>query len=317
MENENLKVTATPSDEAVLQYAGGGKRKSKLDRWENIVAFLFVLLPLIGFAVFTVGSMIFSAIYSFTSYNPVRGVTKPVGFKNYTDLFTSLIYAKSFTRSITNTLVLLLSVPLGLIFGLVLALLISSKELRGKKIYQALFYLPAVSSAVALNIVWRYVFNPEFGLLNQLIGSKIYWLSDDTLIKIAIIVKNTWAGMGGTMILYLAGMLNIAPDYYEAADMDGASRARKFFSITLPMLTPITFYLLIVGIIGGLQSYADSQIFAAGDEGAQTIVYFVWARGINQSRYGIASAASILLAIAIMAITLVQFKLSNKWVFEE
>ena len=112
-------------------------------------------------------------------------------------------------------------------------------------------------------------------------------------------------------------MLNVPKDYYEAASLDGAGKVRQFFSITLPIISPVTFYLLITGLIGGLQSYADAQVFAAGDSGARTIVYFIWSRGINQGRYGLASAASILLAFVIMLITLVQFKFSNKWVYEE
>ena len=112
-------------------------------------------------------------------------------------------------------------------------------------------------------------------------------------------------------------MLNIPRDYYEASELDGATKVQQFFQITFPLITPITFYQLITGLIGGLQSYADSQVFGAGVQGSQTIVYFIWQRGINQSRYGLASAASILLAVAIMIITMVQFRVSNKWVYEE
>ena len=190
-------------------------------------------------------------------------------------------------------------------------------EIKGSKVFQVLYYLPAVSSAVAMNIVWRYIFNNEFGIINLLIGKKIPWLSDDVLIKVAIIIKNSLNGMGTAMILYLAGMLGVPKDYYEASELDGAGKVKQFFKITLPLITPITFYLLITGLIGGLQSYADSEIFGAGVQGSQTIVYFIWARGINQSRYGLASAASVLLALVIMLITLVQFKLSDKWVYEE
>lgn len=182
---------------------------------------------------------------------------------------------------------------------------------------QVLYYLPAVSSAVAMNIVWRYIFNNEFGLINSLIGVQIPWLSNNALIKVAIIFKNSLNAMGRAMILCLAGMLNVPRDYYEAAELDGAGKLRQFFSITLPIITPVLFFLLITGLIGGLQSYADSQIFANGVQGAQTVVYFIWARGINQGRYGLASAASVLLAFVIMIITLIQFKFSNKWVYED
>lgn len=294
------------------------KRKvGKLTKRENIVAFLFILAPVVGFCIFTIGAMGFSFIYSFQDYNILTGASKWVQLKNYKDLFTHVLFSKNFFQSIGNTVILLLSIPFSMLLGLGLAGLLRLGNVKGSKVFQVLYYLPAVSSAVAMNIVWRYIFNNEFGVLNLLIGKKIAWLSNDALIKVAIIIKNSLNGMGNAMILYLAGMLNVPKDYYEAADIDGAGKFRQFISITLPLITPMTFYLLITGLIGGLQSYADSDVFGTGVAGAQTIVYFIWNRGINQSRYGLASAASVLLALVIMAITLVQFKLSDKWVYEE
>ncbi len=293
------------------------QKASKLTRRENIIAFLFILPPIIGFCIFTIGAMAFSFVYSFQKYNILTGESTWLGWQNYKDLFTHILYSKSFYTSIVNTLVVLLSIPLSMILGLCLAGLLRMGDIKGAKVFQVLYYLPAVSSAVAMNIVWRYIFNNEFGIINLIIGKKIPWLSDDTLIKVAIIIKNSLNGMGTAMILYLAGMLSVPKDYYEASELDGAGKIKQFFSITLPLITPITFYLLITGLIGGLQSYADSQIFGAGVQGSQTIVYFIWARGINQSRYGLASAASVLLAVVIMIVTLIQFKLSDKWVYEE
>ena len=292
-------------------------KESKLDRRENVIAFLFILTPIIGFLMFTIGAMMFSFKYSFENFNILTGESRWVGLENYQALFTSLIFSESFIHSIKNTIVLLLSVPISMMLGLMVAGLLKAGDVKCRGIFQVLYYIPTVSSAVALNIVWRYIFNNEFGLLNALLGKKILWLSDNTLIKIAIITKNSINGIGAAMILYLAGMLNVPKDYYEVSELDGASKVKQFFFITLPLITPITFYQLIMGIIGGLQSYADSQVFGAGVQGSQTIVFFIWERGINQSRYGLASAASVLLAIAIMLITFLQFKLSKKWVYEE
>ncbi|MBQ2713086.1 MAG: sugar ABC transporter permease [Clostridia bacterium] len=301
-------------------------KRSKLDRKEHIAAFLFILIPLIGFALFTVGSMFFSFMYSFTKLNPIKHYDPFfsiigdiwVGFDKYKDLFTHELHSERFFRAIGNTLVLLLSVPLGMLAGLLVAALLNNRKIVGSKIMRMLFYLPAVSSAVAMNLLWRFVFNHEYGLINMLLhNTGLKWLDDYALIKTAIIFKNVWGGLGGTMIMYLAGMLNISRDYYEAADIDGANGLQKFFRITFPMLTPITFYLLIVGVIGGLQSYVDSDVFAQGNVGAQTIVYFIWKRGIGEWNYGLASAASVLLSVVIMAVTIVQFRFSNRWVFEE
>lgn len=292
-------------------------KERKLERRENVIAFLFILPPIIGFLIFTIGAMLFSFKYSFEDYNILTGVSQWKGLENYRALFTNVIFSESFLRSISNTVILLASVPISIILGLVLAGLLKAGGIKYRGVFQVLYYIPAVSSAVALNIVWRYIFNNEFGILNALLGKKILWLSDNNLIKVAIITKNSLNGIGSAMILYLAGMLNVPKDYYEASELDGANKVRQFFSITLPLITPVTFYQLIMGIIGGLQSYADAQVFGAGVQGSQTIVFFIWERGINQSRYGLASAASVLLAAAIMLITLLQFKISNKWVYEE
>ncbi len=293
------------------------QRMGKVARKEGLVAFAFILLPILGFCIFTIGAMIFSFKYSFEKYNIFKNESKFIGFENYEKLFNDILYSVKFKNCILNTLVLLLSIPLSMGLGLACAGFLKSGKIKGGKTFQILYYIPVVSSAVAMNIVWRYIFNNEFGILNLLLGKKILWLSDDKLIKVAIIFKNSLNGIGTSMILYLAAILNIPKSYYEAADLDGASKSKQFFAITLPMVTAITFYQLITGLIGGLQSYADSQIFGAGVQGSQTIVYFIWSYGIDQSNYGLASAASILLAVAIMVITLVQFKLSDKWVYEE
>ena len=121
-------------------------------------------------------------------------------------------------------------------------------------------------------------------------------------------IKNIWSAIGGTMLLYLAGLNAISDSYYEAAEIDGASPIKQFFTITVPLIKPTTFYLLITGIIGGLQSYADAQVFAQGHKSAQTIVYYIWFYGIDKSKYGLACAASTLLGIVIMIITFIQFK---------
>ena len=290
---------------------------SKQKRKEQLTAFLFILPPVIGFLVFTALSVVFTIVYSFQDYNSLSNESIFIGLANYIDLFTHVTRAPLFKKAIVNTLVLLLSVPFSMILGLILAGLMRLGEVKGAKVFQVLYYVPAVSSAVALNIVWNYIFRSN-GLLNTMLGLDIVWLDGDVTIKVAIIFKNSLNAMGGAMILYLAGMLNVPKDLYEASSLDGAGKMRQFFSITLPLISPVTFYLLITGVIGGLQSYADSQVFAAGNTGATTIVSFIWQQGIQgNNNQGLASAASVLLAVFIMIITLIQFKFSNKWVYED
>ncbi|MDR2828897.1 MAG: sugar ABC transporter permease [Acholeplasmatales bacterium] len=291
-------------------------RKSKLFRREKIISILFIALPLLGFLIFTVFSMVASAAMSFTDFKATSSSFKLVGFKNYIDLFTNPIYSESFKRSIKNTLLLMIGVPIGMIAGLILATFLNNKKIKGRKFFRILFYFPAISGAVAINIIWRYIFNNEYGLAGFIFGKNIHWLSDPVFLKVALIIKGVWNGLGGTMLLYLAGMQGISSSLYEVAELDGANEFQKFMRITFPLITPVTFYLLITGVIGGLQSYADSQVFAQGHQEAQTIVFFIWSRGIDQGRYGIATAASVILSVAIMIVTVIQFRLSNKWVYE-
>lgn len=317
MESMDFSVTATEQEGSVPSLPAPRKKKSVQERREHIIAFLFILPPIIGFLVFTALSVIFTFVYSFQDYNSLANTSEFILFENYTKLFTNANHAPYFFKAIVNTLILLLSIPFSMILGLFLAGLLQLGEIKGSRFFQVLYYVPAVSSAVALNIVWNYIFRSD-GLFNTVFGLDLVWLDDPVLIKVAIIFKNSLNAMGGAMILYLAGMLNVSKELYEAASIDGAGKIRQFFSITLPLVTPVTFYLLITGLIGGLQSYADSQVFANGNSGATTIVYYIWQEGLTgKNEQGIASAASIILALFIMAVTLVQFKFSSKWVYEE
>lgn len=285
---------------AVIAY----KKKSK-NKKETLTGLLFILIPLIGFLVFTAISMGVSVYYSFTDYNPIREETKWVWLDNYIDLLTD----ERFWEACFNTIVFLITIPIGMFIGLLLATYLK-KLAHGSRFLRLVYYLPAVSSAVAINIIWRYIFQMDYGIINSILGTNIPWLgtSSKWLIKVAIIIKNIWSSIGGTMLLYLAGLNSISDSYYEAAEIDGASPIKQFFTITIPLVKPTTFYLIITGIIGGLQSYADAQVFSQGLEGARTIVYYIWQYGIDKSKYGLASAASTLLGIVIMIITFIQFK---------
>ena len=277
------------------------KRKTK----ENLTGLLFILVPVVGFLIFTAVSMGVSIYFSFTDFNPIREETKWVWFENYEKLFGD----EKFWEACLNTIIFLVTIPIGMFIGLLLATYLKNIS-HGSRVLRLIYYLPAVSSAVAINIIWRYIFDMDFGIINSILGTNIPWLGSSSkwLIKIAIIIKNIWASIGGTMLLYLAGLNAISESYYEAASIDGASPFMQFFTITLPLVKPTSFYLIITGIIGGLQSYVDSQVFAEGLPAARTIVFYIWHYGIDKSKYGLASAASTFLGVVIMIITFIQFK---------
>lgn len=299
--------------------------KSRLKTRERAAALGFVAPLFIGYAVFTVVPFVVAVIYSLVDYMPLQGKISPVSFDVYLSLFKGDLVMVGFSQAILNTLVIMLSIPVNLLLGLAFSAMITQKDFRGGTFFRVVFYLPAVTGAVAITLVWKLMFNETQGIVNialkalGVIDENINWLgitSGTVYPRIVLILKNVWGGIGGVIILYVAGILNISGTYYEAADIDGAGKVRQFLSITVPMLTPITFYHLIVSVIGGLQSFMDTQLLA-NTSATQTIVYFIYDHGINNYRYGYASAASVLLALAVMAVTVVQFKLSDKWVYSE
>lgn len=300
-------------------------RKSLLKRKEKVVSIAFVTPLFVGYAIFTLLPLVVAIIYSLVDYMPLYGRISPVSFDVYKSLFKGDLITVGFGDAIVNTLIIMLSIPVNLVIGLIFSGLITKKGFKGKTFFNVVFYLPAVTGAVAITLVWKLIFNETQGIANiflkqiGLIEENINWLgitSGTIYPRLVIILKNIWGGIGGVIILYVAGILNIPESYYEAAELDGASGIKQFLLITVPLLTPITFYHLIVSIIGGLQSFMDTQLLA-NTSVTQTIVYFIYDNGINNYRYGYASAASVLLAIAVMIITILQFKLSDKWVYSE
>ncbi len=295
-------------DELNLVYTPKRKKKGiSSKKSEALWAYLFIAVPVIGFLVFTVSALCFSFYTSFTDFNPIKGTYTWVGLQNYIDIFQE----DNFKTAALNTVILLLSIPVGVFLGLLLATYLK-RLAKGRTWLTVIYYLPAVTSSIAIMLVFRDLFKNDNGLINTLFGLDLKWIaSDPWLIKIVIILKNIWGSVGGTMILYLAGLQNIPESYYEAAKVNGASKWRQFVDITLPMSHPTSFYLIVTGIITGLQSYADSQILGAGLPGARTIVYYIWSYGINQAKYGYASAASILLSVVTLVITILLFSKSS------
>lgn len=297
------------------------KKASKLLKSERRVAFLFILPPVISFCIFTVLPLLVALVLAFGDFNIHTFTYTPRGFVHFLDLLNpNSINGYNFLTSVLTTVCFIIEVPIAIFLGLLCATLANSKGCRKTNtLFRVLLYLPTVCSAVAANIIWRVIFlygptpNSQ-GVINSLFDIAIMWTKERVPLTIAVIIKNSINGMGSAMILYYASMCNISKEYYEAAEMDGANGLQRFVHITFPMLTPVTFYLLIMRMSGALQSYADSAVFANGE--ISTVVYFIRNYGIDKNNYGLASAAAILLGVVIMGITVVQFRLSNKWVLD-
>jgi multiple sugar transport system permease protein len=211
-------------------------------------------------------------------------------------------------------------VPISIAMGLLLAILLNRK-IPGETVFRVIYYIPTVTSAVAIGLIWRWLYNPEFGLINSILrmmGIKgPGWLSDLKWAMPSLIIVHIWQAMGYNMIIYLAGLQNISSELYEAAEIDGATKFQLFRYVTFPLLTPTTFFLLVTSIIGSFQVYTLIAVMTGGAPAYRTAVYVyhLWSVAFQQLKMSYASAMAWILFIIIFLLTLLQLKLSSRWVF--
>ncbi len=293
-------------------------KKSSLARREAINAYLLISPWLIGFIVFTLGPMLASLVFSFTDYSIVRS-TRFVGLQNY---ITMLFEDYRFWHSLKVTLTYaIFAIPLGLALGLFLALLLNAK-VPAISVWRTVYYTPSVVSGVAVAILWVYLFNPQYGVINWLLSlvgiNGPGWLSSPQWALPALIIMSLW-GVGGGMIIYLAGLQGIPTALYEAAEVDGANSVQKFFNITLPMITPVLFFNLIIGIIGTFQIFTSVYVMTAGGPVESTLFYNLnlYNNAFRYQAMGYASALAWALFVIVLVLTLLVFKSSSMWVYYE
>lgn len=273
---------------------------------EQITAYAFVAPMFIGFFVFTLAPLvisIYSGFHDLADFNYNPNSENFIWIENFSRLFAD----PNFVKAITNTLFLMLGIPVGMFLAFVMATIINSKYLRVKRPYLILFYLPAVSSAIAVGLVWKWLFNADYGPINQIFNIDVMWLSDPRVVKITLIMKGVWGGLGGTLLLYYASMKNISNELYEAADIEGASLLKKTTAITIPLVKQTTLYILITSIIGGIMAFADNYIIVSSTS-ANTIIFYLWDK-MKDGEYGLVSAGSIIVFIVLVIATLILFRL--------
>ncbi len=289
----------------------------KPGRGENRAAFLFLTPWLIGLVVITLGPMIASLYFSFTDYSLLQA---PVfnGLDNYVRMFEDPRLLNSLRVTFTYVLV---SVPLQLAFALFIAMILD-KGLRGLGIYRSIFYLPSLlGSSVAVAILWRQMFGTE-GLINQLLAlvgiDGPGWISNPDTALSTIILLHVWT-FGAPMLIFLAGLRQIPDMYYEASSLDGASKVQQFFRITLPLLSPIIFFNLVLQMIAAFQSFTQAFIVSGGSGGPSDSTMFftlyLYQRGFANFDMGYASAMAWFLLVIIGAFTAVNFIAAKWWVF--
>jgi multiple sugar transport system permease protein len=289
---------------------------SRLEKQEHRAAFFFLLPSFVLFMVFTVISFSASFVLSFFDWDLI---TTPhfVGFHNYVELMNDPLFRKVLFNTLYFTA---LTVPLSALVGLIIALGLNQK-IKGVAIYRTVYFMPAVTSLVAVSLLWQWIFDGNYGLLNNIlsilgVSHPPQWLSSTEWAMPALIIMSVWTNSGMTMVLFLAGLQNISQHLYEAAAIDGASKFKKFLYITLPVLTPTTFFVLVITTINSFQVFTQALIMTKGGpaDATNTIVYFIYQNGFEYFKMGYASAAAWVLFTIIFVFTLIQMKLQKNWV---
>ena len=278
---------------------------------KNWTAYLFLAPGLLHFLIFTLFAVSFAFYISFHKWNIIQPDKPFVGFDNYVRLFQD----PRFLRAVTNTLTFMIGVPLNLAAGLAVALLLNTK-VRGQAIFRTMFYIPVVTPLVVSSIIWKWVYQGDYGLLNYyllkfgLISHKIVWLANPDLALPALIIMMIWGGTGGTMVIFLAGLQGIPEEMYDAAKVDGANALQRLLYITIPLLRPTTFFLLITGVIGTFQIFTEVYIMTNGGplNRTTTIGYYLYTKAFRELDMGYATAMAFVLFAMIFVFTLIQWK---------
>lgn len=287
-------------------------RKKALMR-ENLTGYAFLLPNIAGFLTFTLLPVLASFILAFCQWDIITDI-KFVGLKN----FITLIQDKLFWKYFYNTLFFMMGIPVGMAVSLILALLMNH-ALKGIVIYRTIYFMPVVSSMVAVALLWRWIYNPDFGLLNsflRMIGFKNppQWLASTVWSKPAIMIMWIWKGAGYNMLLYLAALQGVPQQLYEAASIDGANAWQKFWHVTFPMLAPTNFFIVVMGIIGGFQAFGEIYVMTGGGPAGSTttIVYYIYNNAFQWFKMGYASAIAWFLFFIMFIVTLLQWKYAGQ-----
>ncbi|MBS7430529.1 sugar ABC transporter permease [Virgibacillus pantothenticus] len=286
--------------------------------WEKTLkAGLYLLPALLIIGVFNLYPIVKSFFMSFyTDYDYFEDTVYERGLDNYTYIFTD----EAFWESMSNTFIYVLGVvPISIVLSLGIAIMLN-QSIRLRGLFRTIYFIPFVTSVVAVSIVWRWIFHTEYGVLNYFLGffgiNAIEWLTDPQWAMPSLIILAVWKGLGYNIIIFLAGLQNVSKQYYLAAQIDGASKWERFKNVTVPLISPTTFFISIVSIINAFKVFDEVFALFGGQPGpagsAQTIVYYIFNRFYQDWDFGVASAAAYMLFLVIFVFTLIQLYVGKK-----
>lgn len=294
------------------------KVPARMTTWEKnqlISGWLFILPTMLGLIVLNIYPIFATVKQSFFKTGDFGKGNIFIGADNYVKIMKDM----EVWQSLWNTLkYAVIEVPFSIAIALVLAVFLNRK-MKGRSVYRAIFFLPMVAAPAAIAMVWRWLYNSQFGFLNHVLGTQIEWISNPKIAWISVGVIGVWSILGYNMVLFLAGLQEIPKDYYEAADIDGASGVKAFFNITLPLLSPTIFFVMITRVIGAFQVF--DLIYMTMDASnpalpkTQSIVFLFYQYSFKFGNKGYGSAIIMVLLAVIMLITVFQMKAQKKWVY--
>ena len=281
--------------------------------WRERSAYLFIAPGVVVFSIFTLGALIFAFYLTFHRWSIIEPEKPYVGLQNYEDMVND----ERFVGAVLNTAYFTgASVPLTMIIGLFLALLLN-QPLRGRAIFRTAYYLPVVTPFVVSALLWKWLYNGDFGLFNyylmkgHIIDEPLLWLSDQNLAMPAVVLMSVWSGVGFSMVVYLAGLQSIPYELYESAKLDGAGTLQRMWYVTIPLLRPTTLFLLVIGIIGSLQVFTQIFVMTSGGpvNKTTTMVYYMYLWAFKYYDMGYASTLAFALFAMLLVFTALQLRL--------
>jgi multiple sugar transport system permease protein len=281
--------------------------------WRERSAYLFLAPGMILFSIFTLAALVFAFYLTFHRWSIIEPAKPYVGLTNYDDM----VHDERFLQSVLNTIYFTgASVPITMAIGLGLALLLN-QPIRGRAIFRSAYYLPVVTPFVVSALLWKWLYNGEFGLFNyyllkgHIIDQPLLWLSDKDLAMPAVVLMSIWSGVGFSMVVYLAGLQAIPVELYESAKLDGAGVLRRIVYITIPMLRPTTLFLLVIGIISSLQVFTQIFVMTSGGpvNKTTTMVYYMYLWAFKYYDMGYASTLAFALFAMLLVFTALQLRL--------